>query len=167
MASLFKPTTVSYWSPPVPNCTKARCKKRGKCKGHKASPAEAKDESGKLRPGFHRKKEKSKKWYARIRYPDGRVNRLPLFADKAASEVRLGELVTDAEQRETGIRDEFQEHRKRLLLEHLEDFKRFLIAKENTPEYATLTYTRAKAVLEGCKFLRMKDLSPSAVVSYL
>jgi site-specific recombinase XerD len=79
----------------------------------------------------------------------------------------LARLIGNSEREAQGMTDPFQEHRKRPLLEHLEDFKRFLVAKGNTPEYATLTHTRAKAVVEGCKFVRMADLSPSAVVGFL
>ena len=110
---------------------------------------------------------KSKKWYARIRYPDGLVKRVPCYEDKVASQAKLKELLTDAERTDSGVRDRFGEHRKRSLAEHLEDFRRYLAAKGNTEIHVAHTYMRAKAVIDGCKFRYTGDLSHSRVTEFL
>ncbi|HEX5271585.1 MAG TPA: hypothetical protein VFW33_13905, partial [Gemmataceae bacterium] len=50
---------------------------------------------------------------------------------------------------------------------HLADFRRYLVAKGNTPKYARLTARRAAAVLDGTKAAIIPDISPSAVIDWL
>ncbi len=66
-----------------------------------------------------------------------------------------------------GVVDRYKDHRLRPLGEHLEDYRRFLLAKGNTAEYVDLVVARAKAVVEGCKFSFWGDISASRVVEYL
>jgi integrase len=165
--SLFKPPGVTYWTKPDPKCDRKLCKKRGKCTGHRVKPTEAKDENGNLRLGYCRKKEKAAKWYGRIRYPDGRVKRVPLHRDKTAAQAMLTRLLTGAEREEEGLTDPYQAHRRRPLAEHLDDFKKDLAAKGCDEYHVQVTHARAKAIVEACKFTRWADIAPTAVVQYL
>ena len=45
------------------------------------------------------------------------------------------------------------------------DFRRHLAAKRNTPDYVSLTLARLYAVLDGCRFVNLSEIQPSAVWS--
>src|SRR5207249_9249677 len=48
--------------------------------------------------------------------------------------------------KKSGLTDPFEEHRKRPLTEHLEDFRRYLEAKDNTPKHARQTRSEERRV---------------------
>jgi site-specific recombinase XerD len=112
-------------------------------------------------------KEKSRKWWGRYRDENGCERRVPLAADKTAAQAKLSELVKKAERRAAGLEDPFEEHRRTPLTEHLTDFRRFLEGKGNTDKHARQTCNRVQAILDGCRFVRLGDVSPSAVVEWL
>src|SRR5215831_16415957 len=86
-------------------------------------------------PGAVRKK--SPTWWIRYYTPDGRRHKVKGYPDKKATETRAAELVDPAE-----------EHARRPLAEHAEDFRRYLAAKGNTAEYVALVQFRLTAVLD-------------------
>ena len=71
-------------------------------------------------PGAEKVKKKSKKWYGRV---PGNRQPVPLSANKTAAGQMLAALVNKAELGKAGIRDPFEEHRKRPLAEHLADWE--------------------------------------------
>src|SRR5262249_16851769 len=109
----------------------------------------------------------SKIWYGRYKAADGKRRRVPLCSDKTASKQMLAKLVTDAKLATHGLGDAFEEHRNRPLREHLEDYHRYLLAKGNTEKHARQTCTRAQAILDGCQFVFLAELSASLVVQWL
>jgi integrase len=109
----------------------------------------------------------SKKWWGRYRDENGLEKRVPLARDKTAAQTMLNELIKKAERRASGLDDPFDEHRRTPLANHLADFRQYLEGKGNTDKHARLTYTRAQAIIDGCKFKRISDVSPSAVVEWL
>ena len=108
-----------------------------------------KDKNGK------RIKKKSAFWYIDYKTADGIRKRVKGFKDKTATVQQAAKLEKEAELAQAGIIDHFKEHRKKPLIEHLEDFLSSLQAKENTPEYCNLTHNRAKRICKGCKFIGM------------
>ena len=112
-------------------------------------------------------KGKSRKWWGRYRDENGVDKRIPLATDKMAAQAMLCELVRKVELKLAGLEDPFEPHRKRPLVDHLADFRRFLEGRGNTEKHARQTCHRAKAIIEGCHFERLKDVSPSAVVEWL
>ena len=60
---------------------------------------------------------------------NGVEKRVPLATDKLAAQTMLNELVKKAERRASGVEDVFEVHRKRKLLEHLEDFASHLTSR--------------------------------------
>ena len=109
----------------------------------------------------------SRRWYGEFYDPTGRLHVVPLYTDQAASQMKLADLIKRAERGDAGVADPFEEHRKRPLADHLEDFKRFLTSKGNTDGHARKTGNRVKAILDGCGFTFVAHLSPSAVVDWL
>jgi hypothetical protein len=61
----------------------------------------------------------------------------------------LGDLVGKGERRAAGYEDRFEPHRKRPLLDHLEDFRRYLLGKGDTAKHVQKTVARCRAVLDG------------------
>lgn len=112
-------------------------------------------------------KSKSRKWWGRYRDENGTDRRVPLASDKMAAQTLLNELVRKVELKTAGLEDSFDQHRKRPLLDHLADFHRFLEGRGNTKKHARQTCNRARAMIMGCQFERLKDVSPSAVVEWL
>src|SRR5262249_49951448 len=84
-----------------------------------------------------------------------------------ASRQMLNKIEEDVRKAQLGMADPFADHRGRPLLDHLEDFRRYLAAKGNVPEYVQKTCSQIRAVLDGCRFVRIADLQPSAVVEFL
>ncbi len=79
----------------------------------------------------------------------------------------LAKLVGDTELASVGLVDPFAEHKVRPLLEHLEDFARYLAAKGHTQGHVEKTVARCRALIEGCAFAHTTDLQPSAVLEFL
>src|SRR5437899_7951655 len=100
MASLFKPIIISYRDPD----------------GHKCSMEEATvpgpDGKRVLRKseGFRRLKTKSKKWYARIKGPDGKARPVPLDEDKDVANDLMHKLGTEASRERHGLTDRYKVH---------------------------------------------------------
>lgn len=110
---------------------------------------------------------KLKKWYIEYRDGQGVIRRVPGLQDKESTKLLARELERKAMLEAQGIEDKFEEHRNRLLLEHLDDFKQFLESKGRGRKYYQYTYGVVKRALEGCKFRLWRDLSPSRFVTYL
>jgi len=110
---------------------------------------------------------RTKKWYAWLKNGEGILRRVSLASDRTASQTMLNEMVKKAELTRVGLSDPFEESRKRPLTEHLADFQRYLESKGNTFAYAGKTVGRVRAILDGCKFKFMADVTSSAVVEWL
>jgi excisionase family DNA binding protein len=110
---------------------------------------------------------RSPKWYGRYTDGAGHPCRVPLSESKETSCRMLAKIAGNAQLESVGIGDRYAKHRARPLLEHLEDFRRYLAAKGNVPEYVANTYRQARAVTKACKFHRMDDIEESAVVEFL
>src|SRR5713101_4435719 len=114
-----------------------------------------------------RTKAKSRRWHIRYYTPDGERHRVKGYRDRKATEALATELEKRGPRLAEGLVDAFEEHRKRPLAEHLQDFQRYLTAKGNTAKHARQTCNHVQAILDGCRFIRMTDLSASVVVEWL
>ena len=114
-----------------------------------------------------RVKAKSKKWWGRFRDERGREARVPLAADKAAAQTMLNELVRKVERKLAGLDDPCERHHKRPLSEHTSDYEKYLTHRGTTEKYVQETLQRVNAVITGCKFQRITDISASRVHGYL
>lgn len=99
----------------------------------------------------------------------GRVNgkQVPLSPDKEASRRMLRGLRARADLADAGLTDPYEQHKARPLADHLDDYHRAMLAAGNVPEHADLVLVRVRSILEGCRFKRIADFSPSHVVEYL
>jgi integrase len=142
MASLFRPTVTRYHLPDGTRCTKDA-------------------------PGAVKSTERSRTWWGRFTDRHGRRRQVRLSANKRDSEQLLQRLAARADLEHFGLADPFEAHRSRPLLEHLEDYRRFLLAKGNTGQYVATAYRECRRILEGCRFELAADLQPSRVVEFL
>jgi integrase len=114
--------------------------------------------------GATKKKKKSSKWYGRV---PGSTKAVPLATNKVAAQQILAALVKKAELGRAGISDPFEAHRKRLLVDHLDDWASSLRAGGATGKHVNQTVANARRIIEGCRFVFMADLSASRVQQYL
>ena len=121
----------------------------------------------KATPGARAKREKSKTWRGNYPGVDGKECDVSLGKDRELAELKLSELVRRARREGAGDIDPFEDHRKRPLAEHLEDFEMGLLAKGVTEKQAGQAAARCLRVIEACRFEKLADLSPSTVASYL
>jgi integrase len=149
MASLYKPKIISYR---LPN-------------GAYRTPDGKR--VTKDTPGAVREARRSKKWYGRYTDGAGRQQRPALSESKEISRRMLAKLSGDSQLVGVGIVDPFAEHRGRPLLDHLEDFRRYLTAKGNTKDHVNRTVSRCRMVLTECEAETFEDLQASAVVESL
>ena len=115
----------------------------------------------------NRIKAKSKKWWGRYRDGSGVERRVPLASDKTAAQSMLNEIITREERKAAGLIDQFDEHAKRLLTEHLNDYRCYLESKENADSHVKLTKSYIEKLLAGCGFKFIRDISASAVSTWL
>jgi len=110
---------------------------------------------------------KVKKWYGQFRDENGEVKRVPLCTDKAAAQAMLNEIVRRVERGEAGLISPFDEHRKRSIEGHLEDFERHLVNKGTSPKQVKLTLTRIRKIVLGCKIQKISDIEVDSVENFL
>jgi integrase len=116
-----------------------------------------------------RKVEKTlRKWY--VEYVDagtGKPVRVPGYVDKKASEQLGARLERESAQRKEGLIGPENGHAKRPALEHLEDYRRYLVASNRDAEYVQHAHSQVNAVLTGCGFTLLADIEGPDVVEFL
>ena len=124
-----------------------------------------------FRPTYRDKKtgrtRKLRRWYVKYKDADGIVRRVKGHTDREATKQLAARLERDAARRQEGMIDPCVESHRKPLAEHLDDYRRCLLAKGDTAEHADKTHARCRAVLDGCRFVFIPDLSASAVAEFL
>ena len=118
-------------------------------------------------PGSKRIREKSKTYWGRVPDANGKPRPVALCDGAEGAEVMLAEMKQRARRAARGDGDPYEDHRKRPLSEHLEDFEAFLESKGNTASHVSLTVNRVSAAIEGCGFKRLADLNAGKVANWL
>jgi len=112
-------------------------------------------------------RKKSIHWYIEYKVQDGIRKRIKGFKDKSATLQLAAKLEKESELAQRGIVDRFKEHRRTPLCKHLEDLNAALLAKGDTARHAQVVFSRAKNVMNGCRFVFFDDVSASKVSQYL
>ena len=110
---------------------------------------------------------RSFKWYVEYSDGEGIRRRVPGYRDKAATQQLGNELERKAERRRAGLVDRFDEHRQRLLREHVDDWRASLVAKGTSECQADQLTNRVRRVFDGCGFHRWPDLRASSIQSFV
>ena len=132
-----------------------RMKERGRAVLYRVS----KDGKKYLRP--------TRRWYFDLRDENGTVQRVKGFTDLKATEQLANELERKAERRQYGYADPAEEHFRRPLAEHLNDYAGQLEAKGGTSEHVRLTTGRVSALLGGCGFVFPLDADAGRAAEWL
>src|SRR5262245_34730145 len=77
---------------------------------------------------------KTKKWYVQLRDANGKIRRIPGYADKESTRQLAAQLERQAERQQVGLADPYELFRKAPVADHVEAFRDFLTNKGNTPE---------------------------------
>jgi len=105
-------------------------------------------------------------WYIEFKDHDGKVRRVKGYRDLAATRQKAAELERQAERCDAGLADQFAEHKKRPLSEHLADFGRSL-AVGNSESHVRITLSRIKRVFDGCGFCFWGDIQGNKTIGFL
>ena len=117
-------------------------------------------------PDGERITRKSQRWYIDYRDSDKRRRRVPGLKDKRATEQRAAELERASERGETGL-GRFEEHRKRPLAEHAQEWYQLLLNGGATKAYADLSKKRVETVLKETTAITWPEVSANRVSAYL
>ncbi len=109
----------------------------------------------------------SKCWYFKFRDGTGTVRRKRGFADLRATEQLAAETERRVSRLRAGLTDPAEEHARRPLTEHLNDYGRSLEAKGVTAKHNRETLARISALLAGCGFVFSTDLDAGRVSAWL
>ena len=110
---------------------------------------------------------RSRCYYGEFLDHQGIRQRVKLCEDRQASEMMLAEHKKRVALASVGVTNPFEPHELRPLLKHLEDYAAYLASKGNTLRYVGEAVAKCRAVIEGCRFQRIPDLSASRVQEYL
>jgi integrase len=155
MAFLFRPTITTYRDP-----SGKRCKK---------IDSVITDESGEavFRPGCSKHKSKSPCWYAQYKDAKNRKRRKKLSRNKETAKRALAKIEAEIEQRRYGLGNLYEEHENHPIEEHLGDYERFLLAKDDTKEHVRLAKRHVEYIVEECGFFKISDIRPGPVIEKL
>ncbi len=110
----------------------------------------------------------ARKWYIELRNPHTRkIEKVPGYTDRKATEVKAAELERRACRKAEGMIDPFEEHLRRPLVDHVADYRRELESRGNVAPYIADTVTQISAILDGCEFRFTADFSGSRVMNWL
>lgn len=107
------------------------------------------------------------KWYIRYRLPDGRVKTVAGFKDKKATQSKADELERKAERLAAGRGDPHEDHSRRPLADHIEDYRTELESKARSAKYVELTAQRLRDLTDACGFVWIRDIEPGKVLAQL
>ncbi len=121
------------------------------------------------RPSYGRKGASKRlgKWYVKYKDASGTVRVVPGYTDRHATELMAARLEKAVALEREGVVDPCADERKRPLVDHVDDFRRALVAREDTPKHVGMTVQRIRRVLGGCGFRVMADLSASRIEEWL
>jgi site-specific recombinase XerD len=138
-------------------------------------------------------RKESKKWYAIWVDHSEILRKLPLFPDRKVSEelanridkltqhravgqalpLEMARYVETMPQRiveklaEWGILSRTRIDANQPLDKQIDEWKDTLVARESTEDYVALSINRVRRILQGCDFVRLSDVSPSRVQTFL
>jgi integrase len=120
---------------------------------------------------IYKRNPKSKNWTIKYKDENGQWKMVTGYTDKEATRTKLREMEREIECRKRGLVDPFERPRQQALSEHVEAFRRHLGSEGNTGEYIDKTISRVDAMIEGCHFGRIEDLTAhdcsDRVIAYL
>jgi site-specific recombinase XerC len=105
-----------------------------------------------------RVRRKVSKWYGKFRDASGKVQSVPLSADKTAAGAMLTDLIRRSRLQQAGLLDPAAEHLAAPLEGHLYDFKAHLEAKARSEKHISETLRVIGNVVASCRLKVLADL---------
>jgi integrase len=117
-------------------------------------------------PGAKKTKERSNVWYGQ--YKVGKQwKRVPLYTDKTASSVRLGEIVKGIERGEVGLVNPHKDALERPIDEHVDDYLTHLRTEGANPKHLSERERQLRTVLTACDFRSLGDLNADVITGFI
>jgi integrase len=117
--------------------------------------------------GGKRYTQESRKWYFQYKDSEGVWRRKAGYTDKDATAQLAAQMERSAERQEAGLADVYKKGKSETLKSHLDGFRRYLQAKGNTEKHITLTCGRVTKTIDGCGFVRWRDIKPDKLRDWL
>ena len=99
-----------------------------------------------------------RKWYAKYRDPDGVVRKVALCEDKSAAQAMLTDLMRKVQRQQAGLLDPAADQLARPISEHIEEYRRHLLAKARSVSHITETVRLLNNITESCRCRILADL---------
>ena len=109
----------------------------------------------------------TKVWYFDIRDENGVVRRIRGSADRAVTERMIADWHRRIERKRLGYYDPAEEHLRRPVLQHLEEYEAFLQGKGDTRDHVKLTVARIAAAIGGCGCVFLHEVDAAKVSFWL
>jgi site-specific recombinase XerC len=106
-----------------------------------------------------RVKKFSKRWYIEFRDAAGLVRRVPGYSDKRATEQRAAELERASARGDVGMVDTRAPHRRRLLKDHVADYRVTLETKDDDPKHLRQTERAILRIFESAGVMVPGDVT--------
>lgn len=106
-------------------------------------------------------------YYGRYRDAAGKWKKVKLFTDKRASERRLAEFQTNADQRAAGCLTVEMDHAKRPISEHVADYLKWLGGESRRPDSVRIATSTLNKLVAGCGWKRLADITIDSVEALL
>src|SRR5262245_59609756 len=144
MASIYKPRIVEYRLPetyigPDGLACEQRAQGAKRIRGQRVKPGT---------PGARKIRRKSRKYVIEYRDAGGLLRRVTGYADLPASRQLAARLEKKAAHKQEGMIDPTEEHRRRPMADHLADYRRDLLSRNDTPAYVEMVISRLTAIME-------------------
>ncbi len=110
---------------------------------------------------------KAKCWYVRYKDADGKTHQVKGYTDKGDTQQLAAKLQKQARHEHIGLADPHEDHRRRPIAEHVDDFRQHLEDKDRTEQHVGLTVQRVTDVVEGIGAKTISDIDGGRVASYL
>ena len=130
--------------------------------GKRISAHQAKRLKARGKP-VERQTEKSRKWYIRLRLPDGRTKEVPGYTDKQATLAYATQLQRDAERESAGLSRPTDKYLAQSVQSHLAEFAKDLESRGRTAKHIRLTVTRIRKVFELAHVTVLVDIRPQTI----
>ena len=108
-------------------------------------------------------KEQSRKWYIRLRLPNGQVKEFPGFTDKKATLAYAADLEKDAERLAAGVIHPTDKFLREGVEKHLDDFQKDLEGRGRSQKHIRLTLTRIRKTFSLANVLTLGDIRPQVI----
>ena len=106
-------------------------------------------------------------WYVRYKDADGNWQRRKGYTDKALTDELRLKIETEVAQEMDATANPIKAHKYRPLSEHIAAFRKHLEAKNNTPDHVGMVTRNVRAIIEGCGFKKVADISAAEVSEWL